>query len=326
MNPRSSWIWAGIWAAWLFSISGCGLFVENIPQGQILAETPQDHFITVDGVRYHYVEYPGKGEDVFLLHGFAACTYTWEKVAGYLNRQGYHVWALDMKGFGWSDKPGGARYDPYTLMEEVNRWMGAVGVDQVVFVGNSLGGTIAWLMGLEHPERVSRLVLVDAAGYPIEKPFIIRMAGTPLADPIARLFFCPAIVRWTLEQLYYHDDWITDEQVMAYFDRLRTQNALNAQVAVAGSLKASLFEEYIRRIPTIDKETLLIWGRDDKWIPLDKVGYRFRKDLLNSRLAVIAGCGHIPQEEYPEKTARLIMDFIEGRPIAEYPVPADENY
>jgi pimeloyl-ACP methyl ester carboxylesterase len=77
-----------------------------------------DHFVTIDGVRYHYTEYPGSGQDVFLLHGFASSTYTWEKVAPMLQANGYHVWALDMKGFGWSDKPEDADYSPQQLLRK----------------------------------------------------------------------------------------------------------------------------------------------------------------------------------------------------------------
>jgi pimeloyl-ACP methyl ester carboxylesterase len=321
MGHKRKWAWAVVMLGWLFYATGCGLFVKLIPPGEILSRTPKDCFIEISGVRYHYTEYPGKGPVVVLLHGFASSTYTWEKVAPYLNEAGYHVLALDMKGFGWSDKPKDAKYDPYTLMHEVNQWMDALGLKDVTFVGNSLGGAIAWLMALEHPDKVGRLVLIDAAGYPMAKPFIIRMAGAPLSGIVAKLFFCRLIVKWNLKKVYDHEDWITEEQVNAYYNRLRTENALDAQIAVVRSLKVDLFEKYIKRIPTIDKKTLIIWGRNDRWIPLEEVGYKFRRDLSNSRLVVIPECGHIPQEEHPEKCARLILDFIGDKPIGDSPRP-----
>lgn len=315
MGFQRKWAWAVVMPLWLFNTAGRGLFVKSIPPGEILRRTPKDRFIETGGVRYHYTEYAGKGPVVELLHGFASSTYTWEKVAPYLNEAGYHVLALDMKGFGWSDKPKDANYDPYTLMQEVNQWMDAIGLKDVTFVGNSLGGAIAWLMALEHPEKVGRLVLIDAAGYPMQKPFIIRMAGSPLSGLVAKLFFCRLLVKWNLKQVYDHEDWITEEQVNAYYNRLRTENALDAQIAVARSLEVKQFEKYIKRISTIEKKTLIIWGVNDRWIPLEEVGYRFRRNLSNSRLVVIPECGHIPQEEHPEKCARLILDFIRDQPI-----------
>jgi hypothetical protein len=83
----------------------CGLFVQDLPNGQVPHPDIHDHFVTINDVKYHYTEYPGPGQDIFLLHGFASSSYTWEKIALILQARGYHVWALDVKGFGWSDKP-----------------------------------------------------------------------------------------------------------------------------------------------------------------------------------------------------------------------------
>ena len=173
----------------VIAVSGCGLFIKTIPKGEIPGRTPEDKYIMIDNVNYHYREYPGTGRDIFLLHGFASSTYTWERIIPYLSRQGYHLWALDMKGAGWSDKPEGAKYDIFTFTQEVNKWMDVVGLKDVVFAGNSLGGAIAVLMALEHPDKTGQIVLIDSAGYPIKKPFVIRMAKMPLAGEITKLFF-----------------------------------------------------------------------------------------------------------------------------------------
>lgn len=294
------------------TVGGCGLFMKEIPSGQILYPTANDHFIRIGGVNFHYQEYAGDGEDVLFLHGFASSTYTWEEVAACLQKEGYHVWALDMKGFGWSDKPEEGRYDPVTLMEEVNRWMEVIGLERVTIVGNSLGGGIAVLMILEHPEKVRRLVLIDAASYPIEKPLIVRMAQIPLSRLFAKLFFARWAVRWNLEEVFYHSDRVTGERIDAYYARMRTPGALDAQIRVARALDFGVFEKYARRIPDIDIRTLIIWGKEDKWIPVES-GHRFREEIVSSVLAVIPECGHLPQEEHPLLTARLIGAFIEGK-------------
>jgi pimeloyl-ACP methyl ester carboxylesterase len=297
----------GLWVCLV--IAGCGLFVEKIPQERIGDFAVAGKFVTVDGIRYHYREYPAPGRDIVLIHGFSSSTHTWEKVAPVLQQLGYHVWALDMKGFGWSDKPKDAAYDVLTLAAEVNRWMQAMGIRQADIGGNSLGGGVAWLMALLYPEKVRNLILVDAAAYPIEMPSIMKMSSMPLAAHILRLFFSRPVVRWTLAEVYYRSDLITGAQVNAYFDRLRTENALDAQIAVVRALDDKLFEPYIRRIPEIKNRTLILWGEKDRWIPLD-VGRRLQKEIPASTLAVIASCGHIPQEEKPDETAKLIAEFI----------------
>jgi len=306
-------------------LGGCGLFIKHIPQGQIMSPTPVDHFIKVGDVNFHYQEYPGKGENVFLLHGFASSTYTWEGVAPYLQKQGYHVWALDMKGFGWSDKPEDAKYDPVTLMEEVNQWMDVMGLEDVTFVGNSLGGAIAVLMTLEHPEKIGRMVLIDAASYnQRERPFVIRMADMPFSRGFAKLFFGRWAIKWNMKRVFYYADRVTEEKIDAYYERMRTHGALDAQISVARSLDFSIFEKYIGRIPEIKAKTLIIWGREDKWIPLEN-GFKFRKEIADSIIAVIPECGHIPQEEYPERTAGLIADFMQNKPVDDVGIPVGDN-
>jgi len=306
-------------------LGGCGLFIKHIPQGQIVSPTPMDHFIKIGDVNLHYQEYPGKGENVFLLHGFASSTYTWEGVAPYLQKQGCHVWALDMKGFGWSDKPEDAKYDPITLMEEVNQWMDVMGLDDVTFVGNSLGGAIAVLMAIEHPERIGRMVLIDAASYSqTERPFVVRMAGMPFSRSFAKLFFGRWAIKWNMKRVFYHADRVTEEKVDAYYERMCTHGALDAQISVASSLDFGIFEKYTRRIPEIKAKTLIIWGKEDKWIPLEN-GFRFRKEIAESVIVVIPECGHIPQEEYPEETAGLIADFMQNKPVEDSGIPAGDN-
>lgn len=304
-NKRDVFL-CGLMIIWL---TGCGLLVKTIPLGQIVSTTPQDHFIAVDGTNYHYTEYPAAGQNVFLLHGFASSTYTWDEIAPILHSQGYHVWALDMKGFGWSDKPYDSSYDPITLMEEVNTWMDAVGLTDVVFAGNSLGGAIAVLMAIEHPERVGRMVLIDAAGYPMKKPFIIKLAKIPFSGTTMQLTFGRWLVRMNLKEVFYDDEKVTRERVDAYYDRLRSENSLEAQVSLAKSLDFDSFGKYTCRIPGIQKHTLIIWGENDKWIPLE-IGQRFKHDLPNATLKVIPSCGHIPQEEYPEITAEVLLNFL----------------
>jgi pimeloyl-ACP methyl ester carboxylesterase len=301
----------------LLSVSGCGLFVTKIPAGKIPDATPKDRSITVKGVNYHYIEYPGPGKTVILLHGFAASTYTWEKVAPILAREGFHVYALDLKGFGWSDKPLDSRYDVGAFTEDVDDWMNQLNLKNTVFVGNSMGGAIATLLSSLHPEKVDKMVLIDAGGYPMPLPTVIKLEQLPLAAFFGNLYLSRWIVRHNLKQVMFDKKKVTDDVVEAYYTRLCTVNAIDVQVKTARSIDFSredFIETAIRKNGT---KTLIIWGRDDEWIPLKTVGYRFRNDLVNSTISIIPECGHIPQEEHPEKTAALILDFINDRPITD---------
>jgi pimeloyl-ACP methyl ester carboxylesterase len=296
------------------TLQGCCLIEDPIPAGIVAIPTidATDHLVSVGGINFHYAEYKGDGPVVLMLHGFGSSTYTWEKVAPLLQKKGHHVYTLDMKGFGWTDKPVDGAYDPRTLKEEVLAWMDAVGIKKTTLVGNSLGGAISVLIALENPDRVEQMILTDPAGYPQVKPLIIRLADLPLASDALKLVFSRWVVKWNLGEVFHNPDRVTADRVMAYYERLHSQGGLEAQVAVARSLDFEKFGSFIRRIPEVKAKTLIIWGKDDRWVPLENAR-KYRSDLKNSVLALIADCGHVPQEEYPEATAKLILDFIGGR-------------
>ena len=299
----------------VFFLSACGLFMKKLPSGEIPDKTVKDHMVKVKGLDFHYTEYPGEGKTLVLLHGFGSSTYTWEDMAAILNKEGFHVYALDIKGFGWSEKPLDSRYDVSAFMEDVDDWMDVMKIQKAVVVGNSMGGAITTLLSRHHPDRVDRMVLIDAGGYPMKLPLPIKMARLPLAGFFSKLYFGPWMIRMNLKQVMFDKTKVTEAKVNAYYKRMCSENALDIQIKTARSIdfsKHSLIRDAARENNT---KTLIIWGKNDKWIPLETVGYKFREDLVNSTLSVIPDCGHIPQEEKPEVTAKLISDFINDRPM-----------
>ncbi len=289
--------------------AACGILAGQIPPGQILDKTPADHYLKINGVRYHFQEYAGPKQTVFLLHGFASSTYTWREIAPRLNRAGFRVVALDMKGFGWSDKPLDAKYDPATLAAEVAEFIRVKKLGRVVFVGNSLGGAIGLIVTLQHPTKISRLVLIDAAN-PQAKTFWRKVASLPLAGLVIRLTFGRWAIWDSLDEVYHDPKKVTYELVKAYYDRLRTVGALEAQRAVLTSIHE--IKPFYDRVGEIKVPTLIIWGASDKWVPV-AVGRKLNKSIPGSRMVILKNCGHVPQEECPGRTAKLLADFAAGR-------------
>ena len=306
----------------LFSLltSGCGLFVKAIPKGEIPSRTAADKFINIDGANIHYKEYPADGPNVFLLHGLPSSMYTWEKVAPILQRNGYHVWLMDMKGFGWSDKPKKSKYDIETFTNEVNTFLEAKGLKNVFFVGNSFGGGVATLMAFMHPDKISKLVLIDAAGYPQKLPTVIGLGRIPGAGEIMKLIYGKWMIRWNIGEVMYDKKKITDEQINAYYDRIGSEDAMDALIVIVKGIDFKEYDKYIKRVPEIKTPTLIIWGDTDRWVPIAS-GYSLKKNIENSIFVEIGKCGHMPQEELPEVTAQLLMDFFQDKPITETVVP-----
>ena len=279
--------------------------------------SPHSRCVRVNGVRWHYKEFPGNGPAVVLIHGLAAACHTWDALAGYLHDLDCHVYAPDMRGFGWSEKPKNAAYDVESLMEDVSAWMDAVGLERAVLVGNSLGGAVASLMALEKPEKVERLVLLNAlAPYDdIPFPWVFKLARLPGAAQLAPWVFFRPMLRRVLQGLFFDPGHATHEKVESYYSRLSTQNALHCTVQAIRALDPHRFAHHLTGPKAIVCPVLMIWGQDDPWLPL-----RFGRRLHNQgkghgTFAVLSRCGHMPQEEKPVQTGRLIAGFLEGRPL-----------
>jgi pimeloyl-ACP methyl ester carboxylesterase len=297
--------------------SGCGLFIKKIPQGKIEIPCPNgaDHMMKIGKVNFHYTEYAAPGQVVVMVHGFGSSTYSWQNVAPILQAKRYHVYAIDMKGFGWSDKPKASKeikYDPITLMEEVRAWMDALKINNVIYVANSLGGAVGVLMAMEHPDYIDKMVLLDPAGYPHKKPMVIRLEAVPGAVGSMKMVLGKWVAKWNLKEVTYNKEWVSQEQIDNYYARLITQGSIDAQVSIIKTLDFDYFDPYLKRVPSIKQKTLLVWGEEDEWIPLS-VGYRYRQNLPNSNLIIVKNCGHVPQEEIPTVTANLVLDFIGGK-------------
>ena len=167
------------------------------------------------------------------------------------------------------------------------------------------------ILALDHPEKVGRLVLVDAGGYPPDKKDFISavFAYMPFPGFWVKLGFNRWMVKWGLRKAFYDPEKITDARIDAYFDRLRTKGGIESIVAQALSIDAELSLTYAGRIRDIKQETIIIWGRNDGWIPL-KYGCRFNQEIKRSALFVISQCGHVPQEEKPDEFVRILYHFL----------------
>jgi pimeloyl-ACP methyl ester carboxylesterase len=232
-----------------------------------------------------------------------------------LQKKGFHVWAPDIKGAGWSDKPApdiNAKYDLVTLTDELVLWMDAVGLKKPVVAGNSLGGAMCLLMAIRYPESMDGLILIDSAAYPNPKINKLRTAASAPGTFILKTFFSRSIMKGLLRSGFHNDELITDELVEGYYMRLSSNGAIDAQIAIIRNLDQadSLIMPYISRIPDITLRTLLIWGDNDEWVPVGTVAREYNAKIKGSKLVVIDNCGHYPQEEAPEATSKAINDFI----------------
>lgn len=216
----------------------------------------------------HYIE-KGSGENhVLLIHGLAAHTYTWRHLLDVLPVEGYHVWALDILGFGLSDKPKGVSYGATLFMKQIHDFIRAKGISGTHIIGNSMGGGLALEMAVYHPEDIKTMTLIDAVGYPMRLPLPLEIAK--IFGSVEKHFEMENkfIVKEILIQLMHDSSKITREQIIQYELPFRIPGGAEALIKTIQSFNNAELSKDDQFFPQIHIPVLLIWGAHDKWIPL----------------------------------------------------------
>jgi pimeloyl-ACP methyl ester carboxylesterase len=263
---------------------------------------------TIDGKRLRYVR-TGSGPSVVLVHGFFSSLYTWKDVVPALAAT-HDVVALDLPGFGLSDQPAGLGFADFP--RAVLGLMDRLGIGQAALVGNSMGGATVALVAAEQPERVTALVLVDAAGFnlgPKERPAMITFAMSPAGAIVAALPGKRLVVESSLRQVFHDDSRVTPERVSEYLAALSRPGTFPS-IRSLGASFGDRTRVVSEALPRIQAPTLVLWGDDDRWIPPAHADL-FVAAIPGSRKVVVPACGHVPQEERPEEVARQLLEFLD---------------
>ena len=259
-----------------------------------------------------YKEVYGAGNPILCLHGLGANIYSWRNFITPFSQTNKLI-LVDFKGCGKSPKPRDTRYSIEDKANDIYNLILEEDLRNLTLVGNSLGGAIALLvairLGKEKPDRLSKLILIDSAGDQTSLPPHLNLLRSFTGAPI--VYFAPSklAAMLTLRMCYYDRTKITREQVEAYAAPLRSFGGRHALLQTARHCIPANADELIAAVSTIRVPTLILWGREDRVIPL-KVGERLHQLLPNSTLQVIERCGHIPQEEKPDETIALISRFL----------------
>jgi len=265
----------------------------------------------VNGVGVRYVR-SGQGPPLVLVHGLAASVYSWSEVLAELAKR-HDVVAVDLPGFGGSEMPPDLTFAAYP--PTVLGLMDQLGLARASLVGNSMGGAAAAAIAADHPDRVERLVLIDSAGLnlaPKDRPAVLRLVGALPGAVLERLPVRRALTRLALPQVFFDPRLVTEERFEEYLAPLLRRGAVVSLSSLLSTphADAAQFQALLRRIRA---PTLILWGREDRWIPVAQAD-RFAAAIPNARLTILAGCGHLPQEERPLETAALVASFLASPP------------
>jgi pimeloyl-ACP methyl ester carboxylesterase len=266
-------------------------------------------FIDIDGLRIHYVE-RGQGSPLLLVHGLGVYSYTWRyNIDAFASH--FHVYALDLKGFGLSDKPRGKGYSIDDQVQLVKSFIDKLGLGCVDFVGSSMGGEIGLRLALYEPALINRLLLIASSAYRDRLPNHARLlARMPLFYPVRRYlekkYLRMELLYEIVKSAYHNPAFISEEELQTILQPVFTPGFVESFLM---TLKEFDFGKRQNEYGRIEAKTLILAGENDRVIPLAHCK-RLAEDIKNARLHIVAQSGHFLHEEQADRVNDAVLSFL----------------
>ncbi|WP_280763405.1 alpha/beta fold hydrolase [Prescottella agglutinans] len=270
-----------------------------------IADIERGQFLEVNGTATHYHDI-GAGKPVVLLHGSGPGVSAWANWRHAIPALGSsaRILALDLVGFGTTERPESVKYSLRTWTDHVWAFLDALGLDKVSVIGNSLGGRIAMQMAEDDQDRLDRLVLMGSPG--------VGMTVTEGLQALRNYEPSPEAMSALLKNHFAVDkSIITDDLVQIRYEASVAPGAHEAYRLMffhpdhEGG-KLGITEQQVRAITV---PTLLVHGREDRVVPVD-IAWNMLDLLPNGDLHVFSRCGHWTQIERADEFNRVVGDFL----------------
>ena len=264
-----------------------------------------EYVATPEG-RIHYFEgepaVPGGGVPLVLVHGLGDRAEAWTPMMVALKKAGFHVYALDLLGYGRSPKPADADYSITQQEELVVQFIQALGLQKPNIAGWSMGGWVTLKLAIQYPELVDRVVIYDAAGIQFQRDYPNSVFHVTNEQELARLAHLlepsgkplPGFVAKDALRKFADQQWVIDRGIASM---VSAKDALDDHM-------------YLMKNPL-----LIVWGNEDLLLPLTSVGEKFHALDPQSDLAVIDGCGHLVPAVCTGRAAKVTTDFLKANPV-----------
>lgn len=275
-------------------------------------------FIMAGRYRTHYIEC-GEGQSVILVHGGgpgASGEFGWYKNIDAIGQHGRAI-AVDLIGFGLTDKPANIEYSYQTLVRHLADFIDALCLDRVHLVGNSMGAYVVAKYAVDYPDRVSKLLLVGSGT--IATAMGLEMPVTPGLQRLVQYDGTRESLRAFLEQLMRHPEQITEEQLDKRYRHAQLPSVMDVQRSLLNYFRhkcredpnhAQLFD-LRHRLPRLTIPMLFVWGRYDIFAPLE-LAEKLQQLLPNAEFVFFEDSGHVVQHDEPERFNELAIRFFFG--------------
>ncbi len=256
----------------------------------------------------------GKGEPVLLIHGIPTSAYLWRDVIPLLARD-LTVSALDLLGYGDSDKPSKADLSLPAQARYVAEFMMKAGLIHATVAGHDIGGGVAQLLALERPELVKRLILLDTVAYDARPVPEIDRLKDPEWDQAIQTVDLRDEFRKAMLRGVFHRERVTDTLVEEYVRPFDGPQGKQAYLRCARALNNRDILVRAAEIEHLPLPVLILWGEGDAYHDV-KNGQHLADRLPAARLVVLRDAGHFLPEDQPEEISRLVRAFIQETAVS----------
>lgn len=264
------------------------------------------------GVRAHYRDVgPRDAPAIVLVHGFAASTHAWDGWVKALASD-YRVVVLDLPGHGLTRTGEAYVVRPGSFEGVVDGVTRGLGLTGFTLGGNSMGGEVAWTYALDHPDRVQRLILVDAAGWPTKArggATIFKFLGNPVGRRVLKEIEIRPLMTQALRAAYDDPKMVTPALIDRYVDLARAPGHRQVLLGQRPRRVATAPD-----LSTIHAPTLVMFGQDDRLIPAADAE-KFHKAIPGATLILYPGVGHVPMEQIPDRSAADLKTWLAAHPV-----------
>jgi len=292
----------------VFLGAGVWLYTPDRPRAALEATyaAPPSTFVGIAGIRLHLRDTgPQDAPAIVMLHGFGASLHTWDDWAALLESDD-RIIRIDLPGFGLTGPDPSGDYTDARSIAVLLALLDRLGVQRATFIGNSMGGRIAWAFAAAHPDRVAKLVLVSPDGFAGPGVEYGKLQEVPALMQVLPYTLPRSMLRANLAIAYADQGRLTDATVQRTYDMMVAPGVRSAIVA---RMRQMVLPDPVPLLRRLTMPTLLLWGDKDGMIPVSNA-QDYLAALPNASLVVLPGIGHVPQEEAPLETITPLRGFL----------------
>jgi len=267
-------------------------------------------YVEVDGMKVHYLA-AGSGEPVLLVHGFPTSSHLWRNVIPHI-ASFRRVLAIDLPGYGRSDKPLDVTYDFAFFERTIDGFLDALGIETTALAVHDLGGPVGLYWAVRQPHRLTKLVILNTLAYP-ETSWAVKLFLLALKLPWVRDYLVsPKGIVGAMRFGVVHTKRLNREVLTPYVAPFADSAARRALIRAGSGLSVRGLAEIARKLPTLEVPVRIIYGEQDRILPdIARTVARFQRDLPHAEVTSLRRCGHFLQEDRPAEVGQLMAEFLE---------------